>query len=78
MGDAMKLSDLQLKKVISVSTGRNIGSISDAIINDDGNIDSLLIAQGKGMFSLAKDGDVIIRWSEITKIGEDVILVKTN
>lgn len=74
----MKLSDLQLKRIISISSGKNIGNISDAIISESGSIEGLLVTQNRGMFSLAKDGDMIINWNDITKIGEDVILVKKD
>lgn len=72
----MNLSDLQAKKVISVLSGRNIGTIIDVKIKLDGTIESLIIEQNKGVFSLNREGGTKIMWSDITKIGEDVILVK--
>ena len=76
MGDYMRLSDLQAKKIISITTGRNLGSIIDVNIGDDGKIELLLIEQGKNIFSLNRDNDTQILWEDISKIGEDVILVK--
>lgn len=72
----MNLSDLQTKKVISVLTGRNIGNIIDVSVSSEGTIEALLIEQNKNIFSLNKDSIARISWSEISKIGEDVILVK--
>lgn len=72
----MNLSDLQTKKVISVLTGKNLGIIVDAKIKQDGTIDSLMIEQNRNVFSLNKENNTKILWSDISKIGEDVILVK--
>lgn len=74
----MRLSDLQAKKIISVITGRNLGNIIDINIDNNGKIESLLIEQGRNIFSLNREGDTQIFWEEISKIGEDVILVKKD
>lgn len=74
----LRLSDLQSKKIINIVTGSNFGSIVDVIIDDGGNIKSLLIDQGKSLFSLNRESDVNIEWNQIVKIGEDVILVKKD
>ena len=71
----MKLSELQSKKIISVTDGKNIGSIIDAIINPNGQIEVLLLESSRGIFSMSKDLDMKIYWKEIEKIGEDVILL---
>lgn len=72
----MRLSELQTKKIISMTDGKNIGSIIDAVIDENGRIDSLIIESSKGIFNLSKELDTKIYWREINKIGEDVILVK--
>lgn len=74
----MRLSELQTKKVISISTGRNIGTIMDVEVLDNGTIGTFFIEQNKSFFSLNRESDTQIRWSDIAKIGEDVILVKTE
>ena len=72
----MRMSDLQTKKIISISTGKNIGTIIDVDIREDGNIEALIIDQNKSLFSLNRESDTRIFWKDITKIGEDVILVQ--
>ena len=72
------MSDLQAKKIINVSTGRNMGNIIDADIRENGTVESLLIEQSRNIFSLNRDSDTKIYWDDITKIGEDVILVKKD
>lgn len=74
----MRLSDLQTKKIISMSNGKNIGSIIDVVINQDGKIESLILESSKSIFNLNKEVDGKIYWNEIEKIGEDVILVKKD
>lgn len=74
----MRLSDLQAKKIISITSGRNIGSIIDVDVSNEGKIDSLIIEQSRNLFSLNRESDTRISWSDITKIGEDVILVKKD
>ena len=74
----MRLSDLQTKKIISISTGRNVGNIIDADIRDDGYIESLIIEQNRNIFSLNRESDTRVFWNDIAKIGEDVILIKKD
>lgn len=71
----MRLSDLQTKTIVNVKDGRNIGSIIDANISIDGSIESLIIESQKRMLSFSRENDMIVRWKEISKIGDDVILV---
>lgn len=72
----MRLSDLQTKNIVNVNNGRNVGNIIDANISENGSIESLVIETSKTFFSLNKENDTQIYWKDITKIGEDVILVK--
>ena len=74
----LRLSDLQNKKIISIATGRNIGNIIDVDIHEDGRIDSFVIEQSRNFFSLNRESDTRVLWKDITKIGEDVILIKKD
>ena len=74
----MRMSDLQAKKIINVSTGRNMGNIIDADIRENGTVEGLIIEQSRNIFSLNRESDTRIYWEDITKIGEDVILVKRD
>jgi len=74
----MRLSDLQSKKIVNISTGRNLGNIIDVMILDDGKVESIVIESNKSFFTLNKESDIKIFWNEIVKIGEDVILVKKD
>lgn len=74
----MRLSELQSKKIINITDGKNVGSIIDVKILENGTIESLIIESSRSFFSLNKETDAEIPWKNITKIGEDVILVKSN
>lgn len=73
----MRLSDLQNKDVVDVSTGVKLGSIIDIEISGDGKIEKVYIYGKKGFLNIAKEEESI-SWSQITKIGSDVILITKN
>ena len=71
----MNLSDLQNKDLINMIDGKKIGNIIDAKFNiETGYIEKLIIEPSKSLFSL-KNNAIEIEYQNITKIGEDVILV---
>ncbi len=73
----MRLSDLQNKDVVDVSTGVKLGSITDIEISNEGKIEKIYIYGKKGFWNLSKEEETIL-WQQITKIGSDVILVTKN
>ncbi|MDD2519267.1 MAG: YlmC/YmxH family sporulation protein [Bacilli bacterium] len=75
----MRLSELQNKDVVNVVDGKKIGNIIDVIIGSDGIMNGLVIEKTKFLVSMFTTRDEIeIKWKEIEKIGEDVILVKVS
>ena len=73
----MRLSDLQNKTVINLIDGKNIGSIIDLSIDDNGMTTGLVVEKHKFLISyFSNSKEMIIKWEQIEKIGEDVILVK--
>ena len=72
----MRISDLQIKKIINISSGKSIGNIVDVNVLEDGRIESFVIDSSKSFFSFNKDSENIVLWNDIDKIGEDVILVR--
>ena len=73
----MRLSELQNKNLVNVSNGKNIGNIIDVNIDyQSGNIKSFIIeSKGSILTFLNKDNDMEVKWNDIQKIGDDVILV---
>ena len=72
----MRLSDLQNKSVIDITDGKNIGNIIDLEIKEDGTAVGLIVEKYKFLISsFSNKKELIIKWDQIKKIGEDVILV---
>lgn len=74
----MHLSEFQTKEVINVSTGRRMGIIIDVVIDKEGNIKELILEEKRGSkrFMASKE-ESVIKWNQIIKIGDDIILVDT-
>ena len=72
----MRISDLQSKDIVNVNDGKMIGSIIDVFINDDGSMNSLIVERSK--FFKLSHGEIEIKWTQVKKIGEDVILVSID
>lgn len=71
----MRLSDLQHKDIVSILDGKKIGNIIDVAIDETGKMESLIISKTK-IFNLFNNNELEIKWNQISKIGEDVILIK--
>jgi YlmC/YmxH family sporulation protein len=76
----MKISDLQAKDVVNVGDGRKLGQIHDLDIDlRSGQIRSLVVPGETRLFGLWTGGkEWVIPWSQIIKIGSDVILVRLD
>ena len=75
----MRLSDLQNKDVVNIIDGRKIGNIIDININLEGKMEELIVEKSKFLVSMFSTKDEIeVKWNQIEKIGEDVILVRLN
>ena len=71
----MRLSDLQTKEIINMSTGKRLGLIIDVIIDNNGHIKSLILEDRKGKRFTGRE-EYELDWKQIAKIGDDIILVK--
>lgn len=73
----MRLSQLQKKDVINTSDGSKIGKIVDIEFDDTGKINSLILETVKGRLKglLNVSEEIVIKYTSISKIGEDVLLV---
>ena len=74
----MHLSELQSKQIVNIKDGKNVGKIVDAIIDGNGNTLSFVVQRGKLFMNVIGKNDIEIKWRQIKKIGEDVILVDIN
>ena len=66
------------KEVINIFDGKSLGYVCDIEINlQAGTIDGIVLPGSRGIFNLFGKGeeDIVIRWSDVKTVGEDVILV---
>ena len=75
----MRLSELQNKNVVNVNDGKMIGNIIDININQEGISTDTKKKKSKFLISrFSNSGEISIKWNQIEKIGQDVILVNLN
>ena len=74
----MRLSEIQKKDVINLNSGMKVGNIIDIKINSEtGKIESLILEKKKFSSIFNSNDEIEIYWTQINKIGEDVILVES-
>ena len=71
----MNISDLQSKNIIDLNTGKNLGKIIDLVLDENGSTIELILEKKKFIFNFFSKSNTTIKWSDISKIGEDVILI---
>ena len=70
----MRLSDLQTKEIIDITTGRRIGMIIDVEVDSSGKIKNLIL-QEKRIRRFKVSDEYVVTWSGIIKFGDDIILI---
>ena len=71
----MNLSDLQRKDVINLDTGKKLGRIVDAEVNEKGSINYFIVMDHKFWRFWKSSGEINVTMNQIKKIGTDVILI---
>jgi YlmC/YmxH family sporulation protein len=75
----MRFKDISSKEIVNINEGERLGILgqTDLEINETtGQIEAFIIPTYK-WFGLKKEGEMTkIRWSEVKKIGEDMIMVE--
>lgn len=74
----MKLSELQKKDIINIKDGKKIGRVIDADLDmTNGNLIKFIIESPNFIKNLFTNQDEItIKFTQIKKLGEDVILIE--
>lgn len=70
------LSEMQQKQIISIVTGMSYGQIVDVEIDSNGSIISFVAENRKLFKKTFKNEEITFKYTDIEKIGKDVILVK--
>ncbi len=74
----LNTDEIRNKEVINIFDGKSLGYVYDIEINlQAGTIDGIVLPGSRGIFNLFGKGeeDIVIRWSDVKTVGEDVILV---
>ena len=74
------INELRSKEVINVSDGARLGYVSDVEIDlESGKLLSLIVPGGYRLMGLlGREEDFVIKWENIRKIGDDVIIIDNN
>ena len=72
----MRLSDLQHKEIVNIVDGKRVGIIIDVIVDDKGYINTLVLEDRRGRKFSKEEYNIL--WSQIVKIGDDIILIDTR
>lgn len=70
--------NLRQKEVINIKTGERLGCIRDVEISEaTGNVEAIIVPRrGWAIGKLFGGGELIIPWSAIEVVGEDLVLVR--
>ena len=73
-----RFSLLRCMEVINICDGSRLGFVSDLVLDVScGSICALIIPGPSKVLGLfGKNGDYIVPWSSIRRIGEDIILIE--
>lgn len=76
----LKLSDIREKEIININNGEKMGYVYDFELDlDKGKVVALIMSGPSKVLGLfGGNGDIIIGWEDIVKIGTDAILVDFN
>ena len=72
-----KISDLQERQIVNIADGKCLGNIKDIELNmREGTIQALVLP-GTGGFRgfLQNQGELLIPWHKVVRIGVDVVLI---
>lgn len=69
--------DIRDKEVINIYDGRSMGFVDDMEIDlQKGTVEGIVVPAERRMFSFfGRDEDTVIRWKDVKRIGQDVVLV---
>lgn len=75
-----KISELRFKEIIDVSDGCRYGYPQDIVVDLTTGLVTAMVVPGRPRFFglLGRDEDVLIPWSRVRQVGEDIILVDSS
>lgn len=75
-----KIGDLRYKEIIDVSDGSRYGYPQDVVMEvTSGQVTALIVPGRPRLFGLlGREEDIIIPWTRVRQVGEDIILVDSS
>lgn len=75
-----RIQELLRREVINLFSGEKLGFVTDIEIDtENGRIESLILPEKtKGMSLFNKQSDLIVPWSDIQRISDDLIMINTD
>jgi len=69
--------DFKHKEVINIKDGSRLGYVQDVDADlETGTITSIIVPGNNKLFSLFSSNEIVIPWSNIKRISDDIILVE--
>jgi YlmC/YmxH family sporulation protein len=74
-----RIAELRNKEVINICDGERLGYIYDVEVEiETGCVVSIIVPERGGFFSLFGAREYVIPWSDVKRVGDDIVLVETN
>ena len=77
----MSFSEIRRKDVVNICDGRKLGRPIDLVLNDSACVQALVVpGRGSGLLGVFRQDreGLVIDWSRVRRIGDDVILVEVD
>ena len=77
----MSFSEIRQKDVVNIRDGRRLGKPIDLVLNDNACVEALVVPGRSGglLGAIRPDREgIAIPWSQVRRIGDDVILVEAD
>lgn len=78
--DTCSINELKAKEVINIHDGARLGTLSDVELDlETGRLVSIILPGSYRLMGfLGREDDLVIRWEDIKKIGDDVIIIDSK
>lgn len=78
--DTCSINELKAKEVINIRDGARLGTLSDVELDlETGRLVSIILPGSYRLMGfLGREDDLVIRWEDIKKIGDDVIIIDSK
>lgn len=76
-GKWCSINELKAKEIINVRSGARLGSLADIEFDlESGKLVSIVVPGAYRLMGfLGREEDMVIKWEDIKKIGDDVIII---